>query len=235
MKKHFILIVFIIFLALALPGCEDLKNFFGIQKEPPASLPSQDEKGWAPDKSRPFTVSGIVKDKKTGEPLSGAAISAYYTISCPTKECIPFKEEIIAATDSNGAYSLILYQNFWTIKVQKTKYSTLFYEITKESSQQTENMTKNFELETGAYGEYNGVVRDQGSRIIIDRGGVGGFTVRLDGKTSYFEFLIVINEPESSIYQSLLNNHNRRISFKGFIFAEQNNQGLIEITSFERQ
>jgi len=222
----------VFFLSLFMAGCEDIKHFFGVQKPKQEIEPKNLEASWEPDRSQPFNITGNITEKGSGQPLQGVEITAQYTISCPTKECNPFTETIAVKTDSGGFYNLELYQNFWDITIQKSKYNIQEIHITKEQASQNPEFLLDIELEKGVFKELQAFIRDQGKRMIIDKGSLGGFPLNLGEKTYYFQYLKVINSPESDLYNALLMNHNRQVKIQGYVFIAKNNQGLIEVTSF---
>ncbi len=226
------LVVLLIMFGILLSGCAELKHFFGVEEEKSQTPQKPAQEEWSPDKSTPFTISGVISEKTTGQPIEGVNITAEYTIACPTKACNPFTEKISTVTNNKGEYALNIYQNFWDITMIKSKYNIEKIHLAKEEAFQNTVMALDVQLRQGTLKEMDGFVRDQGKRMIIDKGTTGGFPISLDGKAHLFEYLEIINQQDSQIYKALFLNHNKKVRLTGYVFLAENGKGLVEVVSF---
>jgi hypothetical protein len=228
-KPYALLFLFIVFLFL-ITSCAELEKLLGkkqiVQNVTKPAVPS-----WQPDKSKPFKVQGTVQNSATGEPIENVDVLATYTINCPTKACKPFTESITTTTDAKGFFKLDLYQQFWTIYFKKSTYNPTSTYFSKEQTQLENFSDVSISLQKGEYKQFDGTVRDQGKRIIIDRG-AERFITSVNGVMQSFEYLVVVNDKQDPMYKELIINNNKFITFEGYVFVSSTKEGEIEIATF---
>ena len=219
-------------LSLLIMGCEEIKEFFELDDDKEVPYTPPPEPVWAPNRSNKYTVTGLVNDADMGIGIGDVKITATYTIACPTSACEPFTETIETSTDSGGKYTLELYEQFWDITFQRTAYNFEKHHLTKEQTAESNGTVLNIELKMGMIKEYVGYPRDQGKRFIIDRGGTGGYAVNFGGVGHFYQYLVVINNPESETFKRLRMLNNKQIWFKGYVSPLENEQASIELIEF---
>ncbi|RJQ18143.1 hypothetical protein C4573_00280 [Candidatus Woesearchaeota archaeon] len=210
---------FAVFIVLVLvAGC----SLFEEEKEREIETQTPEEILWKPDTSNQVIVTGIVEDNE-GFSLPNVQIVAEYTVNCDEKNC-PYHEIVQTITNMRGEYQLNLYQHFWDVGFYKKTYSRQTLHIAQEDMIE-ETLQKDVVLNKGLFKSVQGYIRDQGTRMILDKG-EGNFAVYIGGKTSYFRYLVITNDPESMLYKSLKAKNNQFATLEGYVALSGNTAEL---------